>query len=240
MKAHLQILVLLTILLASCRTNQNYKNDLIANEISSEVHGTSGKLSFVEDKSAKFADKQLFIELNVNGVEMQNTDSTNKSILAIHCASELYKRLDQTLIRKYNGFSIILTDKNNPAKFDKFFFEKLELKSALNAFSNIDNYLKLVMTDDTINAVSLLDTAYYTFDMSNMNKVVKSIIGTTFFRTFHYYDYYNFENKAGTKKFRCFNIMTVITRQDNRQSTIGFLVPIDETDNKIIFIQPID
>ncbi len=240
MKTKLLIVILVSILVLSCRTNLNYKSEIIANEIITEIHGSSGKLSFVEKKLDKLKDKQNIIELKINGLENKYNDRINQSILAIHCASELYKRLDTAIIKNYYGFLITFNYQNNISKSDSFFFEKFELKHALNAFSNIDAYLKYLVNDDTINVASLLDTNYFKIDVSKTNKIVKNIIGKNPFRTFYYYDYYNYSNKSGTKKFRCFNIVTVITRQDNSQSSIGFCVPIYENDNKIIMIQPLD
>jgi len=240
-KTYFVLLGILTLVISfSCEKKRLYDDAKIANEIINEVAGTSGELINVEDKLAKTDDKKYFIELKVNGSKMIHEQNTEKAIVASYCASQLYMRLDPSTIEKNYGFNIIFDTEEDPLNTKKYFYEKPELKQACKAFDNIDNYLKYLSTDDTVSASTLIDTNYFPLNVMELNRKVRNKIGISFVKTFHFYSYYELTNKAGTKVTPCFNIVTVITRQDSSQTKIESLNPIYKSGSKMININPFE
>lgn len=134
-------------LITSCGFDRFNKDLEIAEEICSEVRASKCILYYTEDKLASDDNKKYFVELDVIGSKLLNPPNAEEKVLASYCATQLYKRLDPKTIRMNYGYNIIFDSKEDPLDNKKNFFEVAELKNALKAFENIDNYINAILTN---------------------------------------------------------------------------------------------
>lgn len=226
--------LLLIALLFSCEAKQLYDTKPVAEAIVAEVMGSSGNIYFTVDKLAKSTSKKYFVEFNINDCELVKKLNTEKSLVASYIASQLYKRLDQEIIKKNYGFNIIFDGERDPLNMQKYFFEKKELKEVWKSFNNIDKYLGFISKGDTASAKKLIDNSFFELNIDSLNREVKNKTGSKILATFHTYKHFDFVNDSDSQKVFCFTIGTIITRKDSSQKIIEFLSPIRQANNKII------
>jgi len=209
----------------------------IAQEIITEVDGTTGEISFVEDKLANSNDKKYFVELNVVGSKLLHEKHTEKDLIASYCASQLYKRLDPKTVEKNFGYNILFDSENDFTKPRRYFYEKEELSQAWKAFDNIDKYLNYLRKGEMTNASLLIDTGYFYINIDSVNGAIKQLLGMQIVKTLNLFKHYEYENRAQTKKMSCFAIVAIVAFQDGSQVPLKFIIPIRELDNKIIMVK---
>lgn len=232
-------LIIVTVLMIfSCNSSKHESDSIIASEICSEVNANGGTLWYTEDQSTKNKETKYYVELDVIGSEMIHKRNTDKDLVASYCASQLFKRLDPMTIEKNYGYNIIFDTENDIFTPKKYFYKNEELIQAWKAFNNIDQYLNYVTKDQFSKATSLIDTNFYSMKVDSLNQIIKSQIGPSILKTFHFYKHYQYESEDGSKKFSCFLISAVITKQDSTQIVLDFINPISELDNKLIFVRP--
>ncbi len=229
-----QIIVLLIIFTSFWSCDHNIIDDSkIAREICDEIDAETGKFYYSVEKVAKTGEHKHFLEFEIFGCKSLDKKRTNKFAIASYAATQLYKRLNPKTITDNFGINIIFDSIDNPLNSKEFFFENTELLKVWTVFDNISKYLKNIDKGDFIKANSFIDTNYFALNLRNLDSSVKSSMKGHMIRVSSMYGHFDFENKSG-KTIKCFNVVSTLTNQDSTKNEIDFLIPIMETDNKII------
>jgi len=227
--------LILSLLLVSCDKIMLYKDSKVAGEIIREAGGESGKLYYTEDKLATDDGCRYYVEMNINKCLMIS-EGFNKQEVASYCATQLYKRLNQETIDKNCGFNVIFDGKENILGENPFFYDKVEIKHAWQAFDHISEFV-LCSVADTSCLFNAVDSAYFHLtasDLVNFKRGIQEKAGSKIIAWHYLYSRLDLESDNQQDPFRCLHIKCIMMRQDSTNTDINFLCPMYASNNKII------
>lgn len=245
MKILLNVFILLSLVICSCETKQLLDQTLemtddaaIAAEIVGEIGGSGYGIFFNTSENHLTGDTTRYITLKVKGETFLQFSAEKKFIYASYCATQLYRRLDPEVIKANSAIKIIFNEEEDIFDGKTYYFEKMELVAAWNAFQHIDAYLNFLSNTDSIGALTQIDTTYSQLDFDSLNREVRNKLGASIVKTSNFYERIEYSYDDSTKNVNCFSISTKIFSPDSSAIFFGFLIPINEADNKIINIHP--
>ncbi len=212
----------------------------VAAEVAGEVGGSHVDILFVHDTNYLTSRVSHFIEMNVDESQFLRDSIFTKEEIAAYCASQLYSRLDSSILEKHSAINIVF-DNDRGFIFDyPYYYTYDELATAWKAFGYVDAYLHAIQKGDSALLKSSIDTSFFSLNVRELNSSLSKRLRTEPYTTSHFYERYHYTNKDSTRQFECYAINTNIDFDTSKSVSFSFMIPMDSGNRIINYRLPIE